>query len=271
MTPITPIIEVKNLSCRMGKHYLLQNVSWQVNPGENWVVYGMNGSGKTTLLSIIAGFKHFTSGSVKLFGEEYTNENALSFRKQIGFVSSSFFDIHYSKENVLDIVLSGKSGTLSLDEELNLKDAIFAKELLQELGLGAKMNRQFDMLSKGERQNVMIARALLSRPKILIVDEPCNGLDVYHREYMLQTLADLSKEMTIIYVTHYIEEILPIFNKSLCLKRGVVFAQGDTNEVFSSDNISTLLGYPAEVLSNADGRMALRIETKSQVAQLLKG
>ena len=85
------VIECKNLSCRMGKHFLIKDINWKVSPGEHWVVYGMNGSGKTTLLSIIAGFKHYTSGTLKLFGEEYTNENALEMRKKIGFVSGSFF------------------------------------------------------------------------------------------------------------------------------------------------------------------------------------
>ena len=266
-----PVIEVKNLCCRMGKNYLLKNVSWTVNPGEHWVVYGMNGSGKTTLLSIVAGFKYFTGGSVKIFGEEYSSANALKFRKQIGFVSSSFFDIHYGKENILDIVLSGKTGTLSLSEDITLKDAVFATELLTELGLKEKLNRQFDMLSKGERQNVLIARALISNPKILIVDEPCNGLDVYNREYLLHTLDDLAKDMTIIYVTHYIEEVTPIFNKSLFLKKGTVFAQGDTAELFKSETVSALLGYPVEIVINFDGRMAVHMQTKSNIAKLLRG
>ena len=92
------ILEVKNLSCRVGYKYLLKDINWQVNAGEHWVVFGMNGSGKTTLLSIIAGFKHYTGGEINIFGKKLSNENILSVRKRIGWVSASFFDKYYSKE-----------------------------------------------------------------------------------------------------------------------------------------------------------------------------
>lgn len=95
------MIDLEKVSCKSGYHYLLKDVTWQVRPGEHWVVFGMNGSGKTTLLSIIAGYKHFTSGSVKIFGEEYTNENILDIRQKIGWISTSFFDKYYSRESAL--------------------------------------------------------------------------------------------------------------------------------------------------------------------------
>ena len=264
------VIECKNLSCRMGKHFLIKDINWKVAPGEHWVVYGMNGSGKTTLLSIIAGFKHYTSGTLKLLGEEYTNENALTMRKKIGFVSGSFFDVHYHKENVLDIVLSGLTGTLSLDNDLTIEDAAYAYELLRALHLEEKMNRQFDMLSKGERQNVMIARALIHRPKILILDEPCSGLDVYNREFLLHTLSTLGQDMTIIYITHYIEEIRPMFNKTLLLRRGHIFAQGNTEDMFNTQKMSELLQYPVTVERNANGTMSLSMDIKDNLTPLLK-
>ena len=91
------VIEADHISCKMGYRYLLSDISWQVRPGERWVVFGMNGSGKTTLLSIIAGFQHFTSGSLKLFGQTLTADNNLPLRQRIGWVSSSFFDKYYSK------------------------------------------------------------------------------------------------------------------------------------------------------------------------------
>ena len=264
------VMECKNLSCRMGKHFLIKDINWNVSPGEHWVVYGMNGSGKTTLLSIIAGFKHYTSGTLKLLGEEYTNENALAMRKKIGFVSGSFFDVQYQKENVLDIVLSGLTGTLSLDNDLTVEDAAYAYELLRALHLGEKQNRQFDMLSKGERQNVMIARALIHHPKILILDEPCSGLDVYNREFLLHTLYSLGHEMTIIYITHYIEEIRPMFDKTLLLRRGHIFDQGNTEEMFTSSKMSDLLQYPVVVERNANHIMSLSMEIKDNLTPLLK-
>lgn len=125
------ILETAGLCCRMGKRYLLKDITWQVRAGEHWVVYGMNGSGKTTLLSIAAGFKHYTAGSLRVFGENYQDGNVLALRKKIGFVSSSFFDGLYSRESILDIVLSAKTGGLSVDSGLTLADAIFAQKAAQ--------------------------------------------------------------------------------------------------------------------------------------------
>lgn len=239
------IIKLEHLSCKMGQSFLLKDISWEVNPGENWVVYGLNGSGKTTLLSIIAGFKSFSQGKLEVFGEKYTNENALALRKKIGWVSGSFFDKYYTKESVLDIILSGKFGTLGLNYGVTLDDVVFAQKLVRELGIEDKLNHSFDMLSKGQRQNVMIARALFSNPELLVLDEPCSGLDVYNREHLFSTIRSLSQKgnMTIIYVTHYTDEIIEIFDHALLLKNGRVFAQGATEELFVKDYMEKFMGH----------------------------
>ena len=265
-------IELEQVSCKVGYRYLLKDINWQVKPGEHWVVFGMNGSGKTTLLSMIAGFQHYTSGSVKLWGEPFSNETILDMRKRIGWVSASFFDRYYSKESALNIVLSGKFGTLGLENDITLEDVDFAKSLFAELRLVNKENRPFDMLSKGERQNVLIARALFSNPDILILDEPCTGLDVYNRSYLFDTLDALSKRknFSIVYVTHYVEEILPIFEKTLLLKNGRVFAQGATKDMLTQTMMSDLLGYPVEIGQEQDNTYRLHVRTKSDLMQLLE-
>ena len=263
------VIELNNVSCKAGYQYLLRDITWQVKPGEHWVVFGMNGSGKTTLLSMIAGFKHFTSGTIRLFGEEFSNDNILAVRKRVGWVSSSFFDRYYTKESALNIVLSGKYGTLGLGEDIILEDVLLAKKLLVELKLGDKIDRTFDMLSKGERQNVLIARALFSDPDILILDEPCSGLDVYNRSYLFSTIEALSqkKDLTIIYVTHYVEEIIPLFDQALLLKNGHTFAQGRTEELFTDAKMQALLGYPAQV-EKINGTYYLQMTVQSSLADL---
>lgn len=265
------IIELKNVSCKIGYRNLLKSINWQVRPGEHWAVFGMNGSGKTTLLSIIAGFRHFTSGQVKVFGEVPSNESMLAMRKKIGWVSASFFDQFYTKESALDIVLSGKTGTLGLYDGTSLEDVALAKALLVELKLGDKIDRPFDMLSKGERQNVLIARALISEPDILILDEPCTGLDVYNRSYLFSIIEELSanKTLTIIYVTHYVEEILPLFDKMLMLKNGAVFAQKDTAQLMNDDTLGALLGYPVKVHQENDGTYRMQVATKSRIQAIL--
>lgn len=265
------IVEMNGVSCKAGYRYLLRDINWEVGRGEHWAVFGVNGSGKTTLLSIIAGFKHFTDGTVKVFGEEFSNDNVLAIREKIGWVSSSFFDKYYSRESALHIVLSGKHGTLSLDEDITLADVTLAKNLLSELKLGDKINRTFDMLSKGERQNVLIARALFSNPDMLILDEPCTGLDVYNRSYLFETIESLSKkkDLTIIYVTHYVEEIKPLFKHTLLLKNGHIFAKGATADMFTNDMIAELLGYPAKLWRESDGSFRMDITTTSQLGELL--
>lgn len=134
-----PVIFVQNMSCRVGNRYLLRQINWEVRQGESWVVFGQNGSGKTTLLSILAGFRGHTEGSVKVFGKIFDNETVLAIRRHIGWVSCSFFDNRYSKEAVLDIVLSGVSGTLSPDGSCTNRDVIRAKALLEQLQVTHKM------------------------------------------------------------------------------------------------------------------------------------
>lgn len=265
-----PIIELNKIGYKTGYRYLLQDISWTVEAGEHWVVFGMNGSGKTTLLSIITGFKHYTEGSMKIFDNEVSNENILAIRKKIGWVSASFFDKYYSKESALHIVLSGKSGSLGLDNFITLQDVRYAKELLKELQLGDCINYTFDMLSKGQRQNVLIARALFADPEILILDEPCTGLDIYNRSYLFRTIEALSKRknMTILYVTHYVEEILPMFDHTLLLRNGRIFAKGKTEELLNSDTMKMFLGYDVDV-RNINGVYNLCVQAESSMIDLL--
>lgn len=258
----TKLIEIKNLSCKIGARYLVRDINWEIKQGEHWVVYGINGSGKTTLLSILAGYRHYTNGTLRMFGEELSNENILEIRKKIGWVSASFFDKYYSKESVLDIVLSGLNGSLGLDSKVVLSDAKKAKALLKQLQLTDKIYHGFDMLSKGQRQNVLIARAILYNPEILILDEPCTGLDVYNRGYLFNILEALAKNgVTIIYVTHYIEEVLPLFQKALLLNNGIILAKGDTSEVFHERYFEEMIKYPVAI-KKIQNRYKLEINTE---------
>lgn len=266
-----PIIEINHLCCKAGYRYLLHDINWKVNPGENWVLFGMNGCGKTTLLSIISGFRAYSSGEVKLFGETFQENNALDIRRRIGFVSNSFFDKNLSSESVLNIVLAGKFGTLGIDGDVSNKDIKQAKALLTELRIGDKVNRSFSSLSKGERQSVMIARAFMSNPDILILDEPGTGLDVIAREYMLSTVKDLANNtsIAIIYVTHYTEEILDVFEHCVLMGEGKFKMQGKTEEIFNETNISNLLKYPVH-LDHHNGRYQVDLDIQSHIGQLIK-
>ncbi len=234
------VIEAKNLSCLSGVRYLIKDITWQVRKGEQWVVFGRNGCGKTTLLSVIAGYKSPSGGALSVLGQPYSADNILQVRKHIGWISSSFFDKCYQREAVMDIVLSGKFATLGVDFAVENKDIVRAINLLRGLGLAHKIKMSFDMLSKGERQNVLIARAFMNKPQILILDEPGTGLDVMARENLLRTLQRmaLEEEVTTIYVTHYPEEILPSFDHCLLLKNGAVYKQGPTAQLLTSAEMS---------------------------------
>lgn len=270
MVEMETVIELKNLGLKAGRHYLLKDINWQIHRGEHWVVFGMNGSGKTTLLSIIAGFNNDTHGELKIMGVAYTRQNILALRRRIGWVSSSFFDKCLSQETVLDIVLSGLSGTFGVSGAISDKDVLKAKGLLDELHLHDKSGTSFVLLSKGERQNVLIARALIAEPEILVLDEPCTGLDVFAREYLLSTLRTLARQtnVTIIYVTHYTEEILDVFEHCLLLRNGRVYAQGLTENLFCEETLANFLEYPVQLLTE-HGRRYLTMTVSSGLPQIL--
>ena len=267
------IIETKNLSLKAGSKYLLKDITWQVERGEHWLIFGMNGSGKTTLLSLLAGYRQPTSGSFTVLGESYSPENILDLRRRIGWVSGSFFDTKYTKESALDIVLSGATGALGRDragDRLVKK----AKRLLGELHIGDKIYQPFHMMSKGERENVLIARALLANPGILLLDEPCTGLDIYAREHLLNTLSELAQNttMTILYVTHYTEEILlDVFKKTLLLKDGLVYRQGETADLFTDEIFSAFLDAPATIVPRANHGLEANVMAVSHVAKIMEG
>ncbi len=248
------LVKVEHLSCQAGAQYLLHDIHWEIKRGEHWAVFGRNGCGKTTLLSILAGYKAYTQGTLEVFGQAYTEENILTLRSQIGWISSSFFDKYYQTERVIDIVLSGSYGTLGVNFGIRNQDVKKAKRLLTEVGLRSRMLSPYDTLSKGERQQVLIARAFMSDPELLILDEPGTGLDAMAREQLLRTIDQLAEDVhkTIIFVTHYPEEILPAFDQCLLLRSGVIFRTGKTADLFTSEVMSEFFEYPVEIEKEGD-------------------
>ena len=266
----TALIEVENLYCVHGNRYTLVDINWEVKRGENWLIFGLNGSGKTTLLSIIAGFTEGSSGTVKVFGQEYDKDNTLELRKRIGWVSSSFFDKYYQNETALNIVLSGLFGTLGVSDLVTNQQMKKALGLMDALNLKNKENRVFSTMSKGERQSVMIARALISNPEILVLDEPGNGLDVLAREHMLETVTRLAKDrhITVLYVTHYVEEILPIFENAIMLKAGKIEVKGKTKDIFTTEHLSEYFSHDIEILQK-ENRYVAKLKTDTRITDLL--
>ncbi|MEK3786367.1 MULTISPECIES: ABC transporter ATP-binding protein [Paenibacillus] len=244
------IIDVQNVSWTRGVLTLLNNVSWRVNEGEHWALLGLNGSGKTTLLNMITGYQWPTKGSISVLGEQYGNVDLRELRKSIGWVSSSLQEKLHRTDRTQYVIISGKHATIGLYDELDDQDLERAKELMETLGCAHLWDREYQTCSQGEKQKLLIARALMANPRVLILDEPCNGLDLFSRERLLDSIRDLSERKdtpTLIYVTHHTEEILPVFSHTLLLRRGEVVNSGLTSDLMTTEVLSSFFEAPVDV------------------------
>lgn len=244
------ILNINGISWRREQTYILKNISWSINQGEHWSLLGLNGSGKTTLLNIINGYIWPSMGEVEVLGKKFGSFDLRELRKSIGWVSSSLQEKLYRNETAEEIIISGKFATIGLYDQPLEEDYIKARQQLQLLGCEKLLYRTYSTLSQGEKQKVLIGRALMSQPKLLILDEPCAGLDLFSREHLLKTIENLASEPTaptLVYVTHHIEEIMPVFNKTLLLRRGEVHTVGDTKEMLTSENLSNFFENSVEV------------------------
>lgn len=241
------VIELKNVSYKRQNKTILKNINWSVQAGEHWALLGLNGSGKTTLLNIINGYIWPTAGEVTVLGKQFGTYPLGELRKIIGWVSTSMQDKLYGNEYTENIVLSGLFASPRLYEDPEQADVDRALALMEEFGLGSFIHRRYATLSQGEKQKVLILRALMAKPKLLILDEPCTGLDVFAREQLLETVDQLSKQEaapTLIYVTHHIEEILPLFKNTLMLRRGEIFTSGATEELLTEKELTKFFEAP---------------------------
>lgn len=178
-------IDVQGITYNRDQKTLLADVTWRVRKGEHWALLGLNGSGKTTLLNMITGYIWPTRGSVAVLGETYGTVDLRELRKSIGWVSSSLQEKLHASDRTQYVVLSGKFATIGLYDKPDDDDFEQAAELMRQLGCAHLWDRPYQTCSQGEKQKVLIARALMASPKLLILDEPCNGLDLFARETLL--------------------------------------------------------------------------------------
>ncbi len=261
------IIETKNLGFRTGSRFVLQDISLNIKKGEHWFLFGQNGSGKSTLMSILAGYRANTHGSLRLFSQIPNEDNILNMRKRIGLLSSSFFDSYYKNEDALTIALSGFASGLGINNELTTANIVLTKQLLRNLGLGRKMYYPYKFLSKGERQCVLLTKTLINKPEVLLLDEPCSSLDLVAKNRLLDAISIYAKNdaLTILYVTHTVEEILPEFDNCLILSHGKIAACGKTTDVFTSEILSRMLNTPIEITWHD-----MRYHVKTSTSQCLQ-
>lgn len=246
------IINLQSITLIRNKTPILSDISWTIKPGEHWVLMGRNGSGKTMLLKIISGYLWPTSGMVEVLGEKFGEVDLRELRKQIGWVSS---DLQFQlQQNItaLDIVLSGYYASLGLYDKPTQDIIDRAYDLMEFLHVDVLSSRLFPTLSFGEQKRVLIARALMHQLQLLILDEPCTGLDIKAREEFLPFIEELGKKEdgpTIIMTTHHVEEIMPIFNHVLALKKGMIVKKGKRSEVMKEDVLSDIFDIPLNISS----------------------
>jgi iron complex transport system ATP-binding protein len=239
---MSSIIGLEKISLYRGKTQILNDISWNVKKNEHWVLFGPNGAGKTSLLKIISGNLWPSSGKVIVLGKEFGKSDLRKLKKKIGWVSSYLVEKIPHNENILEIIISGKFASFGVYEKISPNDRIKAKKLLKLMNCEHVVDRNFNIISQGEKQKVLIARALMAEPLILLLDEPCIGLDIKARSDLLLSISKLCKggSTTIIYVTHHIEEIVDEIDNVLLIKEGSVFLQGSKKEVLNKENLSEL-------------------------------
>jgi iron complex transport system ATP-binding protein len=243
---------------------LVRAVSWQVELDERWVVLGPNGAGKTTLLNLAAGRTHPTSGELYVLGERVGRTDLKELRTRVGYSTAALSERIPPGELVRDVVMTAAWSVVGrFSEAYDGADAARATALLGEWGMGALAEREYGTLSEGERKRTQIARALMTDPELLLLDEPAAGLDLAGREQLLARLAALAADPdapTMVLVTHHVEEIPPGVTHGLLMRDGRVVAAGLITEVLTPDLLSVTFGMPL-ALDRADGRWAARAAT----------
>lgn len=239
---------------------VLRDVSWTVSRGEHWVVLGPNGAGKSTLVQVLAGYLWPSAGSVAVLGQEFGGTDLRALRKAIGVVSSSLAAWLPRELDGLTTVATGFEAAVGLPwVPITDDQRAAALAALTAISAGHLAVRTYGTLSQGEQQRVMIARALVHRPALLVLDEPCAGLDPVARERFVRDLSALAarSRCSLVLVTHHLEEIPACATHALVLGAGRVVASGPLADTVTSRVLSEAYGVPCDVVTLAEGRLTL--------------
>jgi len=235
-----PVIAVTNLRVER-EAVILESIDWSVERGQHWVILGANGSGKTSLLSALTGYMPLTAGEISVLGETYGRTDWRELRKRVGLVSSSIHHLIEGHHTPLATIIGGRHAMIGMWGDVRADERAQALKILGQIEAEEIAERPWRFLSQGERQRVLIGRALMAKPELLILDEPCAGLDPVAREHFLQfvqRLAHTTDGPTLVLVTHHVEEIMPAFSHVLVLRRGEVLASGLKSKVLTSGTLS---------------------------------
>lgn len=260
---MTSVLEMKDVVVRRNGRHIVDGVSWTVNDDERWVILGPNGAGKTTLLQIADTMMFPTSGTVDVLGERLGKTDVFSLRPLIGFASTALARQIPADESVLNAVLTAAYSVMGRwNEQYENIDERRALRVLAEWKLDGLADRTFGTLSDGERKRVQVARAVMTDPELLLLDEPTASLDLGAREELLQLLSGYAQAPTtpaMVMVTHHVEEIPVGFTHVMLLREGRAVAQGPLRETLTRENLEQTFGFPIAIIEQ-NGRWVARAE-----------
>lgn len=258
---VSHVLQCENVCVVRDGNNILGPVHLEIDLSQRWVIVGPNGAGKTTLLSLMASNIHPTSGVMNILGETLGQVDVFELRPRIGLTTNNLVATIPDDERILDLVMSASYAIVGRwNESYDLWDESRAMSLLTTLGVRELKERIFSTLSEGEKKRVMIARALMPNPELLLLDEPAAGLDLAGREDLLNRLEDLAKDPTspaTVIVTHHLEEIPQGTTHALLLRQGTVVASGEIDSVLTAQNLSLAFGIDVAI-HREDGRFFAR-------------
>lgn len=255
------MIDMKGVSVVREGKAILSPLDWQVELDERWIIIGPNGAGKTTLMRVASAQMFPSTGTVRLVGEQMGKVDLREIRTAIGMSSSALAQRIPNEERVADLVISAGYDVLGRwREDYEDMDEERAIEILESVGAIHLADRKWGTLSEGERKRTLIARALMTDPELLLLDEPGAGLDLGGREDLIQLLSELAADPdspAIVMITHHVEEIPPGFTHAMLLDEGNIVAQGLLEDVMTSENLTRAYHQPIDV-QHDDGRWFAR-------------
>lgn len=250
------LLHYENICFRRDGRHILDNVNWHIEKGENWALLGLNGAGKSTLLSMIPAYQIPTTGILRVFGHEFGKYAWPKIKSRLGFVSSALgqFQSTLDKQVVEDVVISGAYSSIGIYQDVALEVRERGMQLFYDFGLGHLEGHRFYTLSAGEQRRVLLARAIMANPDLLILDEPCSGLDLPAREQFLKTVESMARDerKPFIYVSHQIEEIMPSITHVAIIKDGLIVYKGKKQDILTDDILTDVFGIDVSVVWEQD-------------------
>lgn len=255
------IVDLTDIEMSRNGRKILNGTSWRVESGQHWAILGANGSGKTSLLKVVTGYEWPTDGVVRVLGAKFGECEIQKLRKRIGWVSSALLQRLPDNDVAIDVVASGLEASMGLYRQFTPEEYALARACLHRVGLAERAEQPYGTMSQGEQQRVLIARSLAPKPLLLILDEPCSGLDPAAREDFLADLARLSGEAdapSLVLVTHHVEEIGSWVSHVLVMENGRDLSKGPKDEVLHATVLAAAFGRPCS-LTTEEGRYYLRL------------